>query len=354
MSTKTHIVLKLIARIATHMVFWTAVLLFFTYFFGYGSDIEGFGLSFALFLLPITIAITYVSIYNLIPNFLLKKRYTKFILYSIYTIIISAYLISISIFYGLIYLSEAKFSQMSITSKNVIFILVGVYLVVLMVSVFKLLRLQVKATETSSALEQKILATQLKLKEQELQYLKMQIQPHFLFNTLNTMYGFALKKADETPEMILKLSNLLDYLLYQVDKPFVMLSEEIKHLEDYLELENMRFRDTLSIQFEKDIDNENLQVAPMLFLPFVENSFKHGSIIDGKLKIQINLKTKDNTIYFSVENSANDTANHHGGIGLTNIKKRLNLLYKNNHDLQIEQHPNAFKIDLTLHIKNDH
>lgn len=351
MTTKKHIILKLIARIALHILFWLIVLLFFTYFFGFGSDIEGFGFSFALFVLPITIAITYVSIYNLIPNFLLKKHYKKFVLYAIYTLIISAYLIAISIFYGLIYLSEARFSNMSITSKNFIFILVGVYLVVLMVSVFKLLRLQVKATEKSSALEQKILATQLKLKEQELQYLKMQIQPHFLFNTLNTMYGFALKKADETPEMILKLSNLLDYLLYQVDKPFVALSEEIKHLEDYLELEKMRFNDTLLVNFEKEMDNPDLKVAPMLFLPFIENSFKHGNIINGKLTIHIHLKTEKDSIYFSVENSTNDNAKTVGGIGLNNLKKRLDLLYKNKHDLQIEQFDNTFKINLTLRAK---
>ncbi|MBP2834332.1 histidine kinase, partial [Aquimarina sp. U1-2] len=109
-----------------------------------------------------------------------------------------------------------------------------------------------KHSEDTKKLETKILETQLKLKDQELNYLKMQIHPHFLFNTLNTMYGFALKKADETPEMILKLSNLLDYLLYQVDKPFVALIDEINHIDDYIELEKMRFNDTLQVNFNTE------------------------------------------------------------------------------------------------------
>ena len=127
-------------------------------------------------------------------------------------------------------------------------------------------------------LENKILETQLKLKEQQLNYLKMQIHPHFLFNTLNTMYGFALKKADDTPEMILKLSNLLDYLLYKVDKPFVLLADDIDHIKDYIELEKMRFNETLKIHFSTQNISENIKIAPMLLLPFIENSFKHGAI----------------------------------------------------------------------------
>ena len=105
----------------------------------------------------------------------------------------------------------------------------------------------------------------------------MQIHPHFLFNSLNTIYGFALKKSDDAPEMILKLSNLLDYILYQIEKPQVLLTDEINHLMDYVSLEKMRFHDTLDVTFNIENINESTKIAPMLLLPFIENSFKHGT-----------------------------------------------------------------------------
>ena len=247
----------LILKTFKHLLFWSVVLLFFTYFFSAGSSNFKDTLMFSVFLMPTTIATTYVSIYKLIPDYLITKRYVLFTLYSVYTLIISLYLIMVSIFFSLIYLSNFEFNQMNPITRNIILVTSSVYLVVILVSAFKLLQLNLKSNKKTAILESKILETQLKLKEQELNYLKMQIHPHFLFNTLNTMYGAALKKADETPEMILKLSNLLDYLLYQVDKPSVSLEDEINHIEDYISLEKMRFNDTLRIDFTKKIESKS-------------------------------------------------------------------------------------------------
>lgn len=337
-----------VSQIILHAIFWCAALLFYTYFFGFDSNDFSYVLSFSLFLMPITIATTYVSIYKLIPDYLITKRYFLFGLYSLYTFIISTYLIVISVFYGLIYLSNFKYTHMAPISRNLVFVAIAVYLVVIIVSAFKLLKLNLKHTEKTKKLETKILETQLKLKEQELNYLKMQIHPHFLFNTLNTMYGFALKKAEETPEMILKLSNLLDYLLYQVDKPFVLLSSEINHIKDYIELEKMRFNDTLNIDFTTNNISEDLKIAPMLLIPFIENSFKHGAIKSGKLDIKINLYAEDKTIKFEIENTNSETQSSSKGIGLENIKKRLELLYKDNYTLKIENENDRFKVNLQL------
>lgn len=341
-------ILKKIGQIILHILFWCGVLLFYTYFFGSGTTDISYVLSFSIFLMPITIATTYVSIYKLIPDYLLKKRYFLFGLYSLYTLIISAYLIVISIFYGLIYLSDFKYANMAPMSRNLLFIMVGVYLVTIIVSAFKLLKLNLKHAKNTSELETKILETQLKLKEQELNYLKMQIHPHFLFNTLNTMYGFALKKADETPEMILKLSNLLDYLLYQVDKPFVLLTEEINHIKDYIELEKLRFNETLNVSFNTEYISETGKIAPMLLLPFIENSFKHGVLKNGKLNINIELSSKDNDIIFYIENDSAKNEITSKGIGLDNMKKRLELLYKDNYELKIDDETNSFKVNLKL------
>ncbi|KJD33104.1 histidine kinase [Tamlana nanhaiensis] len=348
MLTKKFILNK-IAQAGLHIAFWIGVLFFYTYLFG--TDIKNFNdtLLFSYFLMPVTIAVTYVSIYKLIPDYLIKKRYALFVLYSVYAFIISLYLIMVSIFFSLIYLSNFEYSQMAPATKNTLFIVTAVYLVTFIVSAFKLLKLNLKNTEQNNALKTKILDTQLKLKEQELHYLKMQIHPHFLFNTLNTLYGFALKKADETPEMILKLSNLLDYLLYQADKPFVALSEEIEHIKDYITLEKMRFNDTLNVSFKSVLNDDNKTIAPMLLLPFVENSFKHGALQNGALTIAMNLESYANNIVFSITNSFKNEVKKPHGIGLDNIKKRLELVYPNKHQLHISNTNHIFKVELTLH-----
>jgi len=349
---KTKFFLKKIGHSALHLLFWCGVLFFYNYLFAIGNSNFNDILSFSLFLMPITIATTYVSIYKLIPDYFMTKQYLRFILYSVYTLIISSYLVVVSVFFSLIYLSGFEYSETNPATKNILFVLTGVYLVVFIVSAFKLLKLNLKHTEKTKKLETKILETQLKLKEQELNYLKMQIHPHFLFNTLNTMYGFALKKADETPEMILKLSNLLDYLLYQVDKPFVLLRDDINHIEDYIALEKMRFNETLDISFKTENISEATKIAPMLLLPFIENSFKHGIIKNGLLSIKISIISIKEKIQFNIENTSSSSEKNSNGIGLENLQKRLNLLYQDSYELNIVNQNNLFKVSLILNTVN--
>ena len=196
------------------------------------------------------------------------------------------------------------------------------------------------------------MATQLQLKEQELHYLKMQIHPHFLFNTLNTIYGFALKQSKQTPEIILKLSNLLDYILYQVNKPKVSLKEEVLHIKEYIELEKIRFQDTLKVTFTATEIKEEIQIAPMLLIPFVENAFKHGSLEDGFLSVEIKVVVTENQLDFFIRNTfVNDNATkENGGIGLENIRKRLELHYKDNYSLEIETRDKWYIVELKINV----
>lgn len=238
-------------------------------------------------------------------------------------------------------------------TKNILYIMTAVYFIVILVSAFKLLKLNLNHVSNTKNLETKILDTQLKLKEQELHYLKMQIHPHFLFNTLNTLYGFALKKADETPDMILKLSNLLDYLLYQAEKPTVLLTDEISHIQDYIDLEQMRFNETLKVDLNLSFSEDNLTIAPMLLLPFVENSFKHGAIVNGKLFINIDLEADSKIIKFNIQNTSSEHTQIKHGIGLENIKKRLELLYKNQYRLDISNKNAMFSVELQISNTNN-
>ncbi|MEW7279022.1 histidine kinase [Aquimarina sp. 2201CG1-2-11] len=292
---------------------------------------------------------TYTVAYILIPQYLLRQKYFYFVLYCIYAIIISALLIVLSFFYGLLFLTEVRIGDMAPMTRSPLFLFIAVYFVVFVVCAFSLAQQNYKSNSNNQELQRKILETQLKLKEQELHYLKMQIHPHFLFNTLNTMYGFALKKSEETPEMILKLSNLLDYLLYQVDKPLVSLKEEIEHIKDYVTLEKMRFSDTLIVSMNFDAIDESIMIPPMLLIPFVENSFKHGQIRNKKLTISMDLYCSENSINFNIKNSIHSSSDtNNDGIGLSNIKKRLSTLYANNHDLIISKNESWHTVQLQL------
>ncbi len=236
-------------------------------------------------------------------------------------------------------------------SKNFFFILILVFLVSGIVSFITLLNHNFKTLSKNRELENKILETQLQLKEQELHYLKMQIHPHFLFNTLNTIYGFALKQSVQTPEIILKLSNLLDYILYQVNKPRVSLKEEVLHIKEYVELEKIRFKDTLKVIFvSNEIANE-IQIAPMLLIPFVENAFKHGSLFEGFLQIEIKVSVVNDCLHFFIRNTfvnEEERENENGGIGLENIRKRLELNYKGNYNLNINEKGKWFVAELQI------
>jgi len=321
-----------------HILFWIAVWFFFYYFFSYNSDDTAYVTWFSSFLLPLTIGVTYFVVFFLIPGYLLTRKYFLFALYSFYTTVFTSYIIVLIIYGCLIFLLNFNIAIMPPMGKNFYFILILVNLVVGIVSFISILNHNFKTTSRNNELQNKILATQLQLKEQELHYLKRQIHPHFLFNTLNTIYGFALKQSKQTPEIILKLSNLLDYILYQVNKPRVSIKEELLHIEEYIGLEKIRFKDTLKVEFTQDIDNEEMQVAPMLLIPLVENAFKHGTLAEGLLKVEIIVSVQNNRLDFLISNTfiRRESKVPEGGIGLENIRKRLELNYKSNYQLTHE------------------
>jgi two-component system, LytTR family, sensor kinase len=333
-----------------HLLFWTGVWFFYFYFFSYNSNDTAYITWFSSCLLPVTMMVTYFVVYFLIPRYLLTKKYVKLALYSFYTFVFSAYIVVLVIYGCLIFLLRFNISMMPPMSKNFLFILLLVYLVAGVVSFITILNHNFKTASVNKELQNKILATQLQLKEQELHYLKRQIHPHFLFNTLNTIYGFAIRQSKQTPEIILKLSNLLDYILYQVNKPKVSMKEEVLHIKEYIELEKIRFQETLKVEFTANEIDENIQVAPMLLIPFVENAFKHGTLEEGFLTIRIQISVTDNRLSFRIGNSyreSNDKSQN-GGIGLENIRKRLDLNYRNNYELKIDIRDNWYFAKLTI------
>jgi LytS/YehU family sensor histidine kinase len=191
--------------------------------------------------------------------------------------------------------------------------------------------------------------------EAELKFLKAQIHPHFLFNTMNNLYTLSLKQSKKVPEIIEKLSDLLRYMAYEVSHPRVALADEIEQLKNYMALEKLRYGDKLELSFTVNGKIDEVKIAPLLLLPFVENSFKHG--VSGKLGsswITISLLIDQDRLHFKVENSQptgiNDEAGYTKGIGLKNVKRRLELIYKDQYDLRIvneDTHLVVLKIKLS-------
>tara|TARA_B100000809_G_scaffold87965_1_gene86348 strand:+ start:3413 stop:4468 length:1056 start_codon:yes stop_codon:yes gene_type:complete len=345
--------LKIVKKLPLHLVFCFVVWFFFFSFFSVGSKSENFIFWFSTILSTIAIASSYVFAYHLIPDFLIAKKHKQFVLYAFYAMVFIVCAVLMTVVFGFVFFYNLEYQQMPALTKNSGVILVCVCLIIVLASAFKILKHNYKSLDEKKTLENKFLQTQLQLKEQELKFLKMQIHPHFLFNTLNTLYGFALKKSEKAPEMILKLSRLLDYILYQVDKPLVLLQDEIHHIEDYISLEKLRFQEGLKITFYKNLIDDKLEIAPMLLLPFVENAFKHGSQIDGVVKVNIGLKVDENELNFTIENSAIKKEGSKKGIGLENIIKRLKMLYKEDPFLEILQDEKLFKVTLKIPIKNE-
>ena len=203
-----------------------------------------------------------------------------------------------------------------------------------------------KQKETEQVVQEKFKA--------ELQVLKAQVHPHFLFNTLNNIYSFILRDSPTAPEMIKKLSALLRYLIYECNQPLVKLEKELKMIADYISLEKIRYGDDLNISLQVQGNPGNKMVFPLLFIPFVENSFKHGaSRMLTHPWVNIDIAIEENVLHFKLSNSKpgwdkeNSLAN---GIGLDNVKKRLNLVYPGLHSLNISETDLSFNVSLKIPI----
>ena len=183
----------------------------------------------------------------------------------------------------------------------------------------------------------------------ELALLKAQINPHFFFNTLNNLYALTIKNSKQAPEVILKLSDMMRYTIYEGEKETVTLQDEIEYLNNYIELHKIRYKKAVDITFNHTIDT-TLTIAPLLYIILLENAFKHGiETLTENAYIHINLYEDDDTIYFEIENNFDASELRSSkGIGLQNLKKRLDLSYNQKHNLQINSTSNNYTAILKL------
>ena len=281
---------------------------------------------------PIHMIVIYVNVFYLIPKFILRKRYWQY-LFSLILILISVYLIRTGLNYLLVTKEiwpEAEDSGKFLELNHIIAVILGELYVIGFVSAIKLVidwSIEKRRNEDLAKLQMST----------ELKYLRTQIQPHFFFNTLNNLYALTLSKSDNAPRLVIKLSEMMQYVLYEVKSSKTNLLEEINHINNYIDIERLRFGN--SVESEMDITGniEDVEVPPLLFLSFIENCFKHGLKENDHIKINMSFKMigKD-FLEFELINNFNPNAsqNEKQGIGIANAKRRLNLLFFNNYSLE--------------------
>lgn len=290
------------------------------------------------------VIIFYINTGYLIPKFLAQNKTWRYlVLLFITTIIIST--LSIILLCGIIE-SDVKMMQKDIRLVSFFYI---VALFVAGISfIIKITTDWAKQLGRQHELETRAMQSELNL-------LKSQINPHFLFNTLNSLYALSLKKSDDAPDIVIRLSEMMRYMLYECNVKQVQLSKEILYIENYLFLEKLRHKNT-DIRFTVEGKPDNLLVSPLLFMAFIENAFKHGAgnHLGGGF-VQIQMLIQDEEVNMFIENSKTEThpAQEHkrsGGIGLVNVKRRLTLLYPEAFNLEINNEPFSYSVNLWLNL----
>lgn len=344
-----------VARITYHILFWIAVASFYFFLFSWNSDFREASIIFSAGLLPVAIAVTYFFNYKLVPQFLWKKHYGRFFLFSFYTLLAGVWISFLIVFYVLIYILNNKSAIDPSVLHPELQVMTLNFIVFFAIAVKQIKRAFFIQQEKND-LEKLKLNTELKLKEAELKLLKAQIHPHFLFNTLNNLYGLTLEKSDDAPGLVLRLSNILDYILYRCNESSVMVSDEIENLKNYIEIERIRYSDKLKMDVDFPSKTFNLKIAPLIILPFIENAFKHGvSNYPGVALVKTKIDLLENTLVFKIENSKNPVKKiengYSKGIGLQNARKRLELLYPEKFILKIDDRKDSFSVNLTLQLE---
>jgi len=310
--------------------------------------------------LPLQMLVAYFLTYFQLPQYLMKRRYVHFFISFLISVYLTCVLyLTYRVFYFepaypdffggklphsyFIYFDFVKFVMYATSFYTPAFVM----------AVIKLIRIQHEEQQKRQLLEKEKLQT-------ELSFLKNQLNPHFLFNTLNNLYMLTLKSSPLAPEVVAKLSETLDYILYRCQEKVVPLKGEIQLIESYLALQRIRHSEQVSINFnlEGQVDSES--IAPLIMLSLVENAFKHGiNKHPGSPQIDIKLVVKKNEINFSVYNSKwndrNQSRSSSGGksngIGLKNIQRQLSLIYPNKHSMNINEQENSYFVEMKVDLQ---
>ncbi|WP_432221031.1 sensor histidine kinase [Flavobacterium sp. TMP13] len=336
-----------------HIIFWSVYFLFNTFRWGSYFDDYVYSLKTNLLGFPIHVLLCYFNIYFLMPQFLFKKRYISYVILMLSAIFLMV-LAKFNLTYFLISNNVWPEGPQTITSLSLNYtvdMMIGELYVITFITAIKVTLDFLKEQKRVADLEKAQLET-------ELLFLKSQISPHFFFNTLNNIHSLALEKSSKTPKIILRLSELMRYLLYETKLERQSLENEILCIQNYLDLERIRHDDLLQINMSISGDILDKEIAPILLLTFVENAFKHGANKNiGIVNIDIDFTILENFLYFTITNplpavtEIKSCLGESSGIGLENVKKRLMLGYnKEDYDLKINTENNKFTVVLKIKV----
>jgi sensor histidine kinase YesM len=292
-------------------------------------------------IVPIAGLATWFTIQVLIKQFLLKKRLVAFRIWFIVSVIVFTIARrSFNYFYTYPTFYNTHWNQPFLFPPKLIIEAVNIYLIVALYTMFYFLRAWYEQQRLAQELQRDKAVAQLEL-------LKNQVQPHFIFNTLNNIYSLSLKNSPKTSDLIYRLSSLLSYMLYDSRQEFIPLSKELEYIHNYIELEKIRYGERLDVAVNCFDSVDQFTIPPLLILPLVENSFKHGVSNDvGNSWIRVDLSVKDDWLTVKIENSrVSDTLNGHAvykGIGMENVKKRLEIIYPDRHEFKCMSEGQSF------------
>lgn len=339
-------------NIIQHALFWLAFISYQTVTYGWDDKDElYFKLAPPLInQIPISILLTYINLYLLMPLYYYHQKYKLYGLSFLLLFLFGGLLIRFTTYQFILpweqihdparYEQEIKKFWLPVRILRNSF---NLFPVVIITMLIQLMRNAYQQEKTLREIEKEKFSAEMGL-------LKAQINPHFFFNTLNSLYALTLKGSEKASKVVLQLSNLMHYMLYEANAAKVLLKDEISHLENYINIEQMRFADRLDLSFQYSGDIAGKMIAPLLLLPFVENAFKHG-ISDNAGWITINLKVIENRLFLKVENSysINSETKRHG-LGLKNFRRRLELTYPGQYDLDIIQNEGVFEAAFKLNL----
>jgi LytS/YehU family sensor histidine kinase len=331
-------------RWVIHILFWLFILMFYVIFFGRKNSNYLLTFFFVGLLMPVTIGTTYFLNYYLVPRYLMKDRFAFFILYFIYTILASLFLEMMISLLTFLVMAGLNMKNMSPSSIDIFFLLTSLLMVVFLGVAIKMVWHWRKSKEDYQHLMKEKVETELK-------FLKTQLNPHFLFNTLNNLYFLATEKSDKAPAAILALSEILDYVLHSGKTMLVPIESEWKQVTNYIALELLRYEDRVQITTHFTNQEENCTIGPMILITFIENAFKHGVMpTAGKSWITMNIACAERKIHISVANSWLNRKSG-SGIGLQNLRSQLDLLYKERYSLIVDSSvANEFRVTLVLNL----
>ena len=344
-------------RIKRHLLFWSVVFIYLivriSFLFPQGHAWENAKtiLLNSLWGIFYNAIISYTIIYYLVQNFFAKKRYALFVagVLLLYIVVFGLYLLWLLINGQFIHAIGTTAQHPYIFLKGTVIRLFGNPPLIcgIFLSLKTLKTWHLKQLENETLTREKANA--------ELQLLKAQIHPHFLFNTLNNIYSFTLTKSPLAAELVQKLSDMLSYMITDCEQIMVPLEKEIQLIKDYIGLEKVRYGDRLDIQMHINGDCKNKMIVPLLMIPFVENCFKHGaSMMRGKQWMHLIINITENDLDFNLSNSKPSlatTTKNKIGIGLLNVRKRLGLLYAGKHLLDINSTENTFSVYLKIELQ---